>query len=155
MASVTSQCSTEAWPKRTTMKANLMGCVHGSAQCPHELWTGKHPNVLKLPMISFGSVVMAHIPLDQQTIDGSRSILHYAVGTAVGHPSGLRLISPATKRVVIQRTYKALRPGPQPNTKPEYEIVEEGDATETSVSVETPDVSKMMMTANISSALCI
>ena len=58
------------------MKANLMGSLHGPMQSPYELWTGKHPDVLKLPMVPFGSVVMAHIPLDQQTSDGPRSILH-------------------------------------------------------------------------------
>ena len=123
------------------MKANLMGSLHGPTQCPYQLWTGKHPDALKLPMIPFGSVVMAHVPLDQQTTDGPRSILHYAVGTSLSHLGGLKLFNPVTKRVVTRRTYKVLGPEPQPYTQPEYEIDAEGDVTETSVSVDTPEVS--------------
>ena len=79
----------------------MMGSVHGPKESPYELWTGKHPDLVKLPMILFGSVVMAHVPLDQQTTDGPRSIKHYAVGTALGHLGGLQLFNPETKRVVI------------------------------------------------------
>ena len=75
------------------MMANYMDSVHGPAQCPYELRTGKKPDLLKIPVIPFDSVVMAHIPLDQQTTDGPCSILHYAVGTALGHLSGLILFN--------------------------------------------------------------
>ena len=123
------------------VKANLMGSVHGPAQCPYELWTGKHPDALKLPMIPFGSVVMAHVPLAQQTTDGPRSILHYSVGTSMGHQGGLRLFNPDTKRVVIRRTYKVLGPEPQPYTMPVYEMSTEGDVTEQPVAVDITEVS--------------
>ena len=123
------------------MKSNMMGSVHGPKESPYELWTGKHPDALKLPMIPFGSVVMAHVPLDQQTTDGPRSILHYAVGTSLGHQGGLQLFNPVTKRVVVRRTYKVLGPEPQPYTRPEYEIDADGDVTVTSVSVDTMEVS--------------
>ena len=89
-------------------------------------------------MIPFGSVVMAHVPLDQQTTDGPRSILHYAVGTSLG----LQLFNPGTERVVIRRTYKVLGPEPQPYTRPEYEIDADGDVTVTSVSIDTKEVSE-------------
>ena len=94
------------------MKSNMMGSVHGPKESPYELWTGKHPDALKLPMIPFGSVVMAHVPLDQQTTDGPRSILHYAVGTSLGHQGGLQLFNPVTKRLVVRRKYKVLGPEP-------------------------------------------
>ena len=123
------------------MKANMMGSVHGPAQSPYELWTGRKPDLVKLPMIPFGSAVMAHVPLAQQVTGGPKSILHYAVGTALGHLGGLRLFNPATKREIIRHTYKVLGPEPQPFTQPEYEIDEEGDVTVTSVSVDTPAVS--------------
>ena len=123
------------------MKANFMGSVHGPMQCPYQLWTGKHPDALKLPMIPFGSVVMAHVPLDQQTTDGPRSVLHHAVGTSLGHLGGLRLLNPVTKRIVVRRTYKVLGPEPQPYTIPVYEISADGDVTEQPVSVDTNDLS--------------
>ena len=49
------------------MKSNMMGSVHRPKESPYELWTGKHPDLLKLPMTPLGSVVMAHVQLDQQT----------------------------------------------------------------------------------------
>ena len=80
------------------MKANFMGSLHGPKECPYELWTGKHPDLIKLPMIPFGSVVMAHVPKDLQTPSGPKSVRTYAVGTAPGHQGGLRLFNPLTKR---------------------------------------------------------
>ena len=123
------------------MKANMMGSVHGPKESPYQLWTGRKPDLLKLPMIPFGSVVMAHVPLDQQTTDGPRSVLHHAVGTSLGHQGGLRLYNPATKRVVIRRTYKILGPTPQPQTQLEYEMAENGDVTSIAVSQDTVLVS--------------
>ena len=99
-----SHLSVQYWGMAYTdhiMKANMMGSVHGPSKCPHELWTGHKPDLLKLPMIPFGSVVMAHVPLDQQTTDGPRSIRHYAVRTAPGHLGGLLLFNPVTKRTVV------------------------------------------------------
>ena len=123
------------------MKANFMGSVHGPPQCPYELWTGKHPDLIKLPMIPFGSVVMAHVPVDQQTVETGRSVLHYAVGTSLGHRGGLRLFNPKTKREVIRHTYRVLGPEPQPYTRPEYEMTADGDVTATSASVDATVVS--------------
>ena len=123
------------------MKCNMIGSVHGPTACPYELWHGRKPDLLKLPMIPFGSVVMAHIPVAQQTVETGRSTLHYAVGTAQDHQGGLLLFNPKTKRDVIRRTYKILGPAPQPYTQPEYEISAECEVKETSVSVDTSNVS--------------
>ena len=110
------------------MKCNMIGSVHGPTACPYELWYGRKPDLLKLPMIPFGSAVMAHIPVAQQTVETGRSTLHYAVGTAQDHQDGLLLLNPKTKHGVIRRTYKILGPAPQPYTQPEYEMSAEGDA---------------------------
>ena len=123
------------------MKANFMGSLHGPKECPYELWTGKHPDLIKLPMIPFGSVVMAHVPKHLQTTSGPKSIRTYAVGTALGHQGGLRLFNPLTKREVIRRTYKILGPESQSLDRPEYEISVDGDVTLTPVSVDTTVVS--------------
>ena len=47
------------------MKANMMGSVHGPTASPYELWNGQKLDLLKLPMIPFGTLVMAHVPLEQ------------------------------------------------------------------------------------------
>ena len=63
------------------------------------------------PMIPFGSVVMAHVPLKLQATHGDRAILNYAVGTALRHigaKGGLILFNPLTKRDVIRRNTRLL-----------------------------------------------
>ena len=118
-----------------------MGSVHGPAACPYELWTGKKPDLLTLSMIVFGSVVMTPVPSKQQAVGSVKSILHYAVGTAVEHQGSLRLFNPKTKRDITRRTYKLLGTTPQTQTQPKFEIAENGDVTVTPVSADTPAAS--------------
>ena len=87
-------------------KANLMGSVHCPAASPYELCTGEKPDLLKLPMIPCGLVIMVHVPLKQQPVSSSKSILHYAVGTSMRHQGGPRLWNPKLKRDITRRTYK-------------------------------------------------
>ena len=67
------------------MKHNMCGSIHGPDFTPFELWHGHKPDLLTMPMIPFGSIVMAHVPLKQQDTHGDRAILNYAVGTALCH----------------------------------------------------------------------
>ena len=92
------------------MKANLLGSIHSCRVSPHELWYGKKPDLLTLPMIPFGSVVMAHVPIAQQTNDGPRSILHYSVGTSILHQGGLKLFNPKTNEKSFARRSRSLAP---------------------------------------------
>ena len=111
-------------------KANLIGSFHGFTACPYKLWTGEEPDLLTLPMIPFGSVVMAHVPSTQQSIGRSKSIFHNAVGTAMWHnKGGLRLFNPKTKKEIIRQTYKSLGPTPQSHTRLEYELAKTGEVT--------------------------
>ena len=43
------------------------------------------PDLDIMPMIPFGSVIMARVPLKLQATHGDRSILNFAVGTALRH----------------------------------------------------------------------
>ena len=108
-----------------------MGSVNRPSQCSYELWTGKDSHLVKFPIIPFGSVVMAHILLDQHTVETGRSVLHYAEDTSLGHRGGLRLFDPKTKREVIRRTYKVL------GHDPEHVMTAEDDFTVPSVSIDT------------------
>ena len=93
-----------------------------------------------MPMIPFGSIVMAHVPLKQQDTHGDRAILNYAVGTALRHKGakgGLILFNPLAKRDVIRRTYKVIGPTVPLQNRPEYEIDEDGNVTMTTVSQDT------------------
>ena len=119
------------------VKADFMGSMHGPIQCMYELWTGKHPDLIKLPMAPLRSVVMAHIPLDQQTVETDRSVLDYEVSTSLGNMGGLCLLNPKTMRDVIRRAYKVLGHKPQPSTQPENEITEDGDVIVASMFLDT------------------
>ena len=124
------------------MKRNMCGSIHGPDSTPYELWHGHKPDLLTMPMIPFGSIVMAHVPLKQQDTHGDRAILNYAVGTALRHKGakgGLILFNPLTKRDVIRRTYKIIGPTVPLQARPEYEIDEDGNVTITTVSQDTAD----------------
>ena len=90
------------------MKSIFLSSMHSCRVSPHELWYGKKPDLLTLPMIPFGSVVMAHVPVTQQTNDGPRSIIHYSVGTSLLHQGDLNLFNPKAKREVIRKTFKII-----------------------------------------------
>ena len=123
------------------MKSNMVGSIHDTSPSPHELWYGKKPDLLTMPMIPFGSVVMAHVPVAQQTNDGPRSVLHYSVGTSILHQGGLKLFNPQTKREVIRRTFKIIGPTQPSLARPTYELDEANILTETSKSPDTDDAS--------------
>ena len=75
---------------------------------------------------------MAHVPLKLQATHGDRAILNYAVGTALRHrgaKGGLILFNPLTKRDVIRRTYKVIGPTLPSQTRPEYDIDEDGNTS--------------------------
>jgi hypothetical protein len=83
---------------------------------PYMLWFGKSVDVLSIPMVPFGSIVMGHIPLELQTKSGHRSVLTYCVGSATDYKGGLLLYNPTTHHTIIRRTFKVL--GPQLPTPP-------------------------------------
>ena len=122
------------------MKHNMCGSIHGPDSTPYELWHGHKPDLDMMPLIPFGSVVMAHVPLTQQGTHGDRAILNYAVGKALCHKGakrGLILFNPLTKREVIRHTYKIIGPPVPLQTRPEYAIDKNGNVTETSVTQDT------------------
>ena len=84
-------------------------------------------------MFTFGSVIVAYVPLKQQLISSPKPILHYAVGTGMGRQGGLRLFNSATKREIIRQTYKVIGLTPQAQTRPGCKQAENGDVTEAPV----------------------
>ena len=80
-------------------------------------------------MIPFGSVVMAHVPLDQQTTDGP-GLSYITLWELLWGDRGMGGFECST----LCRTYKILIPTPQSQTRTEYEIVENGGVTEIAMS---------------------
>lgn len=92
-------------------KLNLLPAVSDSSTSAYIRWhDGKRIDLLKTPMMSFGTIVMAHEPLDLQTVLGGRSFETYYVGRAEGYKGGLTLFNPLTKRSIVRRTFKVLGP---------------------------------------------
>lgn len=84
---------------------------HRISHCsPYFLWFGKPVDVQNIPIIPFGSIVMAHIPLELQTKNGPRSTTTYCVGSARVYKGGLLLFNPETKRTIVRRTFKVMGP---------------------------------------------
>jgi len=80
--------------------------------------------MLKFPMLPFGSIVMAHIPLSLQSAGSQRSEITYYVGTSLEHKKGLRLYNPRTKKEIIRGTFKTIGPNRISNESINYEINE-------------------------------
>ena len=77
---------------------------------PYFRWFGKPLDALKIPIIPFGSIIMAHIPLDLQTKSGPRSHMTYCVGSVPEYKGGLLLFNPETKRTIVRRTFRVMGP---------------------------------------------
>ena len=59
--------------------------------------------MLKQPILDFGCVVMAHIPLDKQGMLTGRAVETYYVGVhANGRHGGLLLYNPVTKHTIVR-----------------------------------------------------
>jgi hypothetical protein len=92
------------------MKSNILPTILRPTTTPYELWHGYKLDLKVTPMLPFGSVVMAHIPLALQRSLGPRSVETFVVGCSLAHVGGLLLYNPTTKRVIIRRSFKTLGP---------------------------------------------
>jgi hypothetical protein len=92
----------------TIDKLNILPCVHNPLTSPYSLWYG-HPYDMSVhPMLPFGTLVMAHLPLELQHALSGRSFETFYVRSAHEHKNGLLLFNPVTKRCIVRRTFKAL-----------------------------------------------
>ena len=76
--------------------------------------------VVWLNIIPFGSVVAAHIPLDEQHALSCRRFPGIVVGFSDKHTHSLRIWNPVLKRVKIRGTIKYLGCQPQPTITYSY-----------------------------------
>ena len=97
------------------MKSNILPTILRPTTTPYELWHGCKLDMKVTPMLPFGSVVMAHIPLALQRALGPRSVETFVVGCSLAHVGGLLLYNPITKRVIIRRSFKTLGPTRPPS----------------------------------------
>ena len=77
-----------------------------SGNSPYALWYGKPFDASTQPILPFGSIVMSHIPLDQQTSLSGRAVECVYVGRAPLHSDAIKLFNPNTKRCIIRQSFK-------------------------------------------------
>jgi hypothetical protein len=94
-----------SWQHAVDMR-NILPRKRFNGMTPYEKWFGIPYDLLKHPTVPFGSVVMSHIPLDQQTALSGRSIEGIAIGPSFEHDFGLRIFNPLTKRESIRHSYR-------------------------------------------------
>jgi len=94
--------------KDILFKNNILPHSTNHTTTPYEEWFGKKVDLKNTPMLPFGTLVNAHIPLQLQQIFSGRAIETIAVGCAEHNIGGIQLFNPKTKRIIIRRTFKAL-----------------------------------------------
>ena len=104
-------------------KENLLPKPRLGHKSSFSMWYGHDFNLSTCPLLPFGSVVMAHVPVSQQVALGPRSFQTYAVGVAPGVKGGVRLYNPVTKRIIIRRSFKVV--GPNPTVQSNFQFLAE------------------------------
>ena len=97
------------------MKWNIFSSRESPDISPYETWFGYRYNMHDNPLIPFGSIVKAHIPLNLQTTMSGRSIDTHYVGFAPSYKGGIQVYNPKTKRCIIRRSFKITGPTYQPD----------------------------------------
>ena len=110
------------------MKSNLLPMLT-TTTTPYQLWTNSTDpiNLDLLPMIPFGTIVMAHVPVHLQSTLHPKSIRMIAVGSSLIHQGGILLYNPLTNKVITRRTFKQIGPIDISTITPEYTVNYEED----------------------------
>jgi hypothetical protein len=66
--------------KDVLFKLDLLPCIDDPTTNAYERWYGHKYDMLKQPILDFGCIVMAHVPLDHQGVFSPKSIETYYVG---------------------------------------------------------------------------
>ena len=110
------------------MKSNLLPMLT-TTTTPYKLWTNSTDpiNLDMIPMLPFGTIVMAHVPVHLQSTLHPKSIRMVAVGSSLIHQGGILLYNPVTNKVITRRTFKQIGPIDIPTITPEYTVAYEED----------------------------
>eukprot|EP01035_Chromulina_nebulosa_P025306 gene25306-33026_t len=117
------------------LKSNILVTSSRPDISPYELWYNTKLDFNNIPMLPFGSIVMAHIPVALQASLGYKSFKTVAIGTAITHRQGLLLYNPITKRIIIRRSFKTLGPIEPPTSLQTYESYPDSDPDPSTTSV--------------------
>ncbi len=115
--------------KDVLFKLDLLPCIDDPTTNAYERWYGHKYDMLKQPILDFGCIVMAHVPLDHQGVFSPKSIETYYVGVHEhGRHGGLLLYNPKSKHTIVRRSFRILGPCDLPSSDHIYEAgYEDGD----------------------------
>ncbi len=103
------------------LKYNATPTHRNPLTTPYTEWTGKKHDLLNNPLLAFGTIVMAHLPIEQQHALSGKSFEAYYVGSAPDYRGGILLYDPLSKRTIIRRSYKVLGDNAQEDMNLHYE----------------------------------
>ena len=103
-------------------KMDLMPHSTDNTTNAYSMWYGREYDMIKQPLLDFGCVVMAHIPLKDQGMLTCRALETYYVGPHDnGRHGGLFLYNPVTKHTIVRRTFRVMGPIRQVSPQLTYE----------------------------------
>ena len=106
----------------TLFKMDLMPHASDPTKNSYMLWYDKTYDMLKQPLLEFGCIVMAHVPLALQGMLSGRAVETYYVGAHInGRHGGMLLYNPLTKKTIVRRTFRVLGPVRQGEQQLTYE----------------------------------
>jgi len=91
---------------------NHLPSARNPTSTPALRWGGTAIDLHKTPLFPFGTLVVAHIPLDLQTANSGRGFPAYFLGRAPGYDDAVLLYNTVSNRPVVRRTYKVIAPKP-------------------------------------------
>ena len=92
-------------------KMDLMPHPNDPTTNAYHMWYGRSYDMVKQPILDFGCIVMAHIPLkDQGMLTGLATETYYVGPHDNGRHGGLLLYNPHTKHTIVRRTFRVMGP---------------------------------------------
>ena len=82
---------------------------------PYQLYDKVTPDALASPLLPWGTRVVGHIPLVNQTTHSLRGKEYLYVGRDTDNFGAIQLLNPLTKRVITRRTFKVMGSHPVQN----------------------------------------
>jgi hypothetical protein len=113
----------------------------------YHMWHGKPYDMLKQPILDFGCIVMAHIPLKDQGMLTGRAMETYYVGPHNnGRHGGVLLYNPKTKHTIVRRTFRVMGPIRQGSPQLIYEAAYQDESDNTTFNPDVPNNNVMKIT---------
>ena len=121
-------------------KMNLMPHPKDPTTNAYHMWYDKPYDMIKQPILDFGCIVMAHIPLKDQGMLTGRAIETYYVGPHDnGRHGGVLLYNPKTKHTIVRRTFRVMGPARQGSPQLTYEAAYQDESNQTRFNTNVPN----------------